>query len=168
MKRLPFFLLLLSLLVASVAAADTMYTTRRGVRVRKEPHTTAVVMTTLKKGVAVSVIRTEEGDRFAGSTTWYYVSTGLFQGYIHSSLLTSTSPTTAAPPTSSSAATAVPGLQSTPVPQTLPVAPSGSCPGFSYTCSQLTCDQAYACLAAGNGKLDRDSDGKPCETQCGG
>lgn len=52
------------------------------------------------------------------------------------------------------------GGQSTPPPVT--------CPGFGYTCAQLTCPQAYACLAAGNGKLDSNSDGKPCETKCGG
>lgn len=48
-------------------------------------------------------------------------------------------------------------------------APVGdTCPGFNYTCSQLTCTQAYACLAAGNRQLDGDGDDKPCETKCGG
>jgi len=42
------------------------------------------------------------------------------------------------------------------------------CPGFQYTCSQLTCDQAYACLNAGANDLDRDNDGVPCEAVCGG
>lgn len=52
---------------------------------------------------------------------------------------------------------------------TIPPPPSGggSCPGFDYTCPRLTCAQAYACLAAGNTKLDADHDGKPCEAQCG-
>lgn len=45
---------------------------------------------------------------------------------------------------------------------------STSCPNTHATCSQLTCAQAYACLAAGNGTLDQDGDGKPCETKCGG
>lgn len=54
----------------------------------------------------------------------------------------------------------------------LPSSPIGgsssgaSCPGSGYTCSQLTCAQAYACLAAGNTSLDRDGDGIPCESQC--
>ncbi|MDL1924360.1 hypothetical protein FBQ95_17285 [Chloroflexi bacterium CFX3] len=41
-----------------------------------------------------------------------------------------------------------------------------TCPSLSYTCAQLTCAQAYACLAAGNTKLDRDRDGIPCESKC--
>lgn len=44
--------------------------------------------------------------------------------------------------------------------------PANACPGFNYTCPALTCAQAYACLAAGNGSLDRDNDGIPCEAQC--
>jgi len=39
-----------------------------------------------------------------------------------------------------------------------------SCPNTSFTCAQLSsCDQARACLAAGNTSLDGDSDGFPCE-----
>lgn len=38
------------------------------------------------------------------------------------------------------------------------------CPSLSFTCEQLaSCDQAKACLAAGNFSLDPDSDGVPCE-----
>ena len=51
-----------------------------------------------------------------------------------------------------------------------PSVPAGgaACPSLSMTCPQLSCPQAYACLAAGNRSLDRDNDGRPCETQCGG
>jgi len=50
-----------------------------------------------------------------------------------------------------------------------PPPPSGAtCPNTSSTCSQLTCQQAYACLAAGNKSLDRDHDGVPCESICPG
>jgi len=44
--------------------------------------------------------------------------------------------------------------------------PSGliACPSVLFTCSQLlTCQEAQACLAAGNTSLDPDSDGLPCE-----
>ncbi|HLY28796.1 MAG TPA: excalibur calcium-binding domain-containing protein [Aggregatilineales bacterium] len=41
-----------------------------------------------------------------------------------------------------------------------------SCPGLSYTCSQLTCEQAKACLAAGNKSLDGNGDGIPCNSKC--
>lgn len=55
--------------------------------------------------------------------------------------------------------TAIPGL-------TLTVTPNGStaCPSLGFTCSQLfTCQEARACLTAGNFSLDPDSDGIPCE-----
>lgn len=44
--------------------------------------------------------------------------------------------------------------------------PGNGCPSMQYTCDQLTCAQAYACLAAGNKKLDGDGDGRPCESVC--
>ena len=38
------------------------------------------------------------------------------------------------------------------------------CPSITFTCQQLaSCDQARACLAAGNTSLDPDFDGFPCE-----
>ena len=37
------------------------------------------------------------------------------------------------------------------------------CPGLNLTCEQLTCEQARACLTAGNFTLDPDNDGLPCE-----
>jgi hypothetical protein len=41
------------------------------------------------------------------------------------------------------------------------------CPSLSYTCSQLfTCQEARACLAAGNTSLDPDGNGVPCENIC--
>ncbi|MBK8135125.1 MAG: SH3 domain-containing protein [Chloroflexi bacterium] len=40
---------------------------------------------------------------------------------------------------------------------------TNSCPSVTYTCSQLfSCQEAYACLAAGNLSLDPDGDGIPC------
>ncbi|GAB4511889.1 MAG: hypothetical protein OHK0046_10590 [Anaerolineae bacterium] len=41
---------------------------------------------------------------------------------------------------------------------------SAVCPNTTYTCEQLnSCEQAYACLGAGNFNLDPDGDGVPCE-----
>lgn len=42
------------------------------------------------------------------------------------------------------------------------------CPGTGLSCEQLSsCDEAYACLNAGNFNLDPDNDGVPCEvTRC--
>lgn len=55
----------------------------------------------------------------------------------------------------------VPGRQPTPRPTT-----AVTCPSLQATCSQLTCEQAYACLAAGNTRLDGDGDGIPCASVC--
>jgi hypothetical protein len=71
--------------------------------------------------------------------------------------------------------TATPTLTPTPRPTNTsppPTAPPTSadvsgCPSLDANCSELTCSQAYACLAAGNRDLDRDRDGIPCESVCG-
>lgn len=60
--------------------------------------------------------------------------------------------------------TAVPVITTTTVPGG-PVPPGGTvCPSLAFTCGQLlTCQEAQACLAAGNFGLDADSDGIACE-----
>lgn len=67
--------------------------------------------------------------------------------------------------------TAVPTLRSRPSVRATPTAiPAGLlCPSMNYSCRQFaTCEQAYACLEAGNRDLDRDNDGVPCESLCPG
>ncbi len=60
----------------------------------------------------------------------------------------------------------------TPVPGTTVVAPTAApvtCPSLAFSCQQLTtCEQARACLAAGNFTLDPDANGNPCPNLCGG
>ena len=42
------------------------------------------------------------------------------------------------------------------------------CSGMYRTCGEMdSCEQAYRALECGNGKLDRDNDGIPCESICG-
>lgn len=64
---------------------------------------------------------------------------------------------------SESAAQGTPVFGPTATPQ--PGAPVGVvCPSTAFTCNQLlSCDEAYACLSAGNFSLDADNDGVPCE-----
>lgn len=46
--------------------------------------------------------------------------------------------------------------------------PTG-CGSFPRTCGQMTsCEQAKQALRCGHTRLDRDKDGIPCETICGG
>ncbi|WP_296243330.1 excalibur calcium-binding domain-containing protein, partial [Psychrobacter sp. UBA6766] len=43
------------------------------------------------------------------------------------------------------------------------------CSGLPRTCGQMSsCAQAQKALQCGNGKLDRDNDGVPCESICPG
>ncbi len=61
-----------------------------------------------------------------------------------------------------------PGINSTAVSYPT-LNPNVACPSVNFTCDQLTsCDQAYACLRAGNISLDPDGNGIPCQNLCGG
>lgn len=48
----------------------------------------------------------------------------------------------------------------------MPNTGGATCPSMQSTCSQLTCEQAYACLAAGLTRLDNNGNGVPCEAVC--
>lgn len=48
-----------------------------------------------------------------------------------------------------------------------PGAAPNACPSLAFTCEQLfTCQEAYACLIAGNTSLDPDRNGVPCPNLC--
>lgn len=126
----------------------------------------------LHEGEAVSADGTIDGEALiVGNSLWYRVAWSGGEVFVYStqiSLAPPTLPLVDAPPTftplpsSTPVPTTVPILISTPVPQQ----PAAGCPDVHATCSQLTCAQAYACLAAGNTKLDADKDGMPCESIC--
>lgn len=126
------------------------------VNLRGGPGTNYPVVGTLAAG---QVVRAEarNGDwLYLGNTRWVAAWVVTVTGNVTSL------PTRTAPP-----APAAPAQPAQPaVPTTAPR--TSSCPSLSYTCSQLTCQQAYACLAAGNRSLDRDGDGVPCESICPG
>jgi hypothetical protein len=71
-------------------------------------------------------------------------------------------------PRPTSIATRVPTQRPRPTPRPTATRRPGSsgCPNLNYSCSQLTCSQARACLRAGNTSLDSDRDGIPCESKC--
>lgn len=168
MKRFVLLLVssLLFVLVLSVAAQGEAYTVNVGsARLRAEPNTQAAVIATLRLGTSITVLEAVTGERVSNSTTWLRVEINGKTGYVHDSLVRKTAAgvsRNSVQPTSQSLP-----LISTPVPNP-PLSGAVGCPSRSATCSQLTCEQAYACLAAGVTKLDRDRDGKPCEAQCGG
>lgn len=170
MKKLA-FLLTIFLLTLSVFAQETYYVSARTARVRSCPETSCSIVARLRRGTAVQVLETVEGDAVSGNTTWYRIEARGREGYIHSSLVTTTPPVTQSSSGNSPAASSTPqegSIQaiSTPVPQ--PPQTGATC-GGATTCGQMaSCDQAYACLRDGRTSLDRDNDGIPCESICGG
>jgi hypothetical protein len=134
--------------------------------VRVCPTSACEVAGQLHEGEAVSATGTIEGEALVtGNALWYRVEWTGRELYVYSSLVGLAPPTLPpvdAPPTFTPRPTTVPILVSTPVPQQS----AAGCPDIHATCGQLTCAQAYACLAAGNSKLDADKDGVPCESIC--
>lgn len=123
----------------------------------------------IEAGNALLVTGTMQGDAITpGNALWYQVDHFGQILFIYSELVSATPPTAAPatlapPPVIAPTAAESFGLAQPPV--SVPQG-GGSCPSTSATCTQLTCEQAYACLAAGNGRLDRDNDGIPCESVC--
>lgn len=143
-----------------LGAAQDQFT-RGAANVRSCPNTTCDVVTTLSSGEAITTYGTVDGQTVSGSSEWWMIRYDGDIVYIHSSLVTGIQPV--APATSA--------------------APSGGGSGGSgstggenscnvsgrVTCTAITsCEQAYACLAAGYSGLDRDKDGVPCEDLCPG
>lgn len=116
----------------------------------------------LETGATVMATGSIQGEVVSsGDALWYRVDYAGREVYIYGRLIS------LAPPTS------VPVVIQPPTSAPISVAPpvalpqgGGSCPDITASCSVLTCEQAYACLAAGNGRLDGDNDGTPCESIC--
>lgn len=123
----------------------------------------------IEAGNALLVTGTMQGDAITpGNPLWFQVDHFGQILFIYSELVSATPPTqapaTLAPPPLV-IPTAAESFGLAPPPISVPQG-GGSCPSTSATCGQLTCEQAYACLAAGNGRLDADDDGIPCESVC--
>ena len=170
---------------------STYYVAGNSINVRSCERTTCNRVATLIYGSPVSVLAEVDGETVSGSPIWYRVR--LDSGdiaYIHSTLLTDRRPATPRPASlggggggssgssgsgssssggsagSPAVSTPVPAPVSTPVPP--PPGPSYAC-NCSKTCGSMTCDEAYFQLnQCGCRERDGDSDGKPCESQCGG
>jgi hypothetical protein len=171
MKRFALFLLVSVLFVLTLSitvAQDTYTVSTRTARVRAEPNTTSTIITTLRYNATLDVVGAVEGAKVSGSTLWYEVNVNGTAGYIHSSLVkvsgASGSGTNSGGTTSSDTSQAI-----EPAPMSVVPPSTGVSCGGATTCKQMaSCEQAYACLAAGRSSLDRDKDGVPCESICPG
>jgi hypothetical protein len=163
MKRFTLLacMLVVVTLVTSVAAQTgaTYYIKVRSARVREEATTTASVVANLRNKTGIIVLELVEGAKVSGSTVWYKIDLAGETGYIHSSLVTSVTPVVSGGGSGGSQSQT---LQSTPPPS------GASCNGASVCGDMGSCEQAYACLVAGDSGLDRDHDGVPCESICPG
>lgn len=153
--------IVLLVILAPAAAQETYTVSTRTARVRAEANTSSDVIATLRRGDAITVLEVVEGARVSGSTVWYRIDVSGETGYIHSSLVGTATPSNGSSGGSSGGTNTGGGVSA---------APSGGTSNLSCgTCGQMSsCDQAYACLAAGHGRLDRDKDGVPCESICPG
>lgn len=151
-------LLLILVLTGQTAFPRTYYITGRSVNARSCPQTSCSVVTRLSRGTSIRVEGTENGTSVSGSRVWLRFTYQGETAYVHSSLASTRNPnstTTTGGGTNNNSTTTGGGG-------------GVSCNG-ARTCSQMTsCQQAYACLAAGRTRLDADHDGVPCETICPG
>lgn len=126
----------------------------------------------LQPGEAVAADGMIPGEELvAGSALWYRVDAQGRELYVYSLQVSFTPPTlppAAAPPTFTPSPTPTTMLTTAPILNVtaVPQQDAAGCPNVKASCSELTCAQAYACLAAGNSRLDGDKDGVPCESIC--
>lgn len=145
---------------AVLTLPPTTYYTTSEARLRSCPRLDCNIITTVAAGTSLVVNGQIEGDTATTSSRiWYLTTINGQEAYVYSALVSQTAPVSVSSGSSGSSNIAVPP----------PSNNSGaSCPSLSATCPNLTCAQAYACLAAGNNSLDRDDDGMPCESVCNG
>jgi endonuclease YncB( thermonuclease family) len=126
--------------------------------------TTCAVVARLAPGQEVRVIGEAEGDQVGSSTVWRVIEVDGETVFVHSSLISNRAPiitftqSEAPPPQQAGAGEPAP----------VSTAPPYAC-NCSRTCGQMTCNEAYYQLqVCGCSERDADSDGRPCEQQCGG
>lgn len=162
-----FFIALILFPNLITAAQSFQLTIKNKLNVRSGPSTRYTILGTLAAGDVVDAIGRSLDSK------WYVIAYQGGQGWIINAKanfvsvggIIKTLPGVEAPPLPSRSSSAKP----TTVPAESITAAGPTCPNIRATCTQLrSCDEAKACLAAGNGRLDRDNDGIPCESLCGG
>lgn len=138
----------------------TFYAGANGARLRTCPTRTCDAASSLVAGekfIANGAIDGEEVN--PGNKLWYRTQIGEQVLYGYSGIMDT------APATSSATSPIGPSVSQ----PTQPLISGGSCGSLSKTCGEMnSCEEARSCLAAGNGSLDQDKDGIPCESICGG
>lgn len=142
------------------SASGTRYINTQSLNVRACPSADCERLGSLGFGTAITLTGQSNG--------WYRIQFNGNEGWVASQYTSASQPSNQGNASGGSNPTSIP-VQSAPT--AVPVQPipsGGGCNGAS-SCGEMTsCEQAYACLNAGNGRLDRDNDGVPCESICPG
>jgi hypothetical protein len=138
------------------------YYTRQRVSLYECPNTECASLAQLETNTFVWVDGFVEGESVeVGNAIWFRTQFDQLEGYVYSNYVIP------APPGATGEEIPI-SFPTVPISVAPPPNPSGGiCPSTTATCGQLTtCEQAYACLAAGIRRLDNDGDGIPCESIC--
>jgi uncharacterized protein YgiM (DUF1202 family) len=142
LKRLLLAFLLLIIFTTLVSAQDTYYIKSKTAKARSCAGEKCDVVATLTRGTPITVLEVVKGTG-KRAKDWLHIQVDGKDAFVIITAATKDVPMSQAP------------------------AGGSGCPGITLTCTKLSsCDQAKACLAAGNKKLDKDGDGIPCESLC--
>jgi SH3 domain-containing protein len=149
---------------AAMTMQPETYTTTGGANLRNCPRRDCDAVDVISAGTAIRVKGVINGESVqVGNAIWYVVEHEGQTAYLYSNLARRGAPAPTSAPVQ---------VQNQPQPTSVQMSvqpqAGASCPDITANCSALTCEQAYACLAAGHSDLDRNKDGVPCESVCGG
>jgi hypothetical protein len=143
---------------------ETYYANVGNAPVHNCPATSCAVLASLNYGKAIQVIEVVQGESFDGIADWLHIHVVGVDGYIYGPFAALPTGLTQA---SGSPVSTVPAALSTP-----PPASTWNCTGDQYNCSDFsTCDELMSfwnTCPHDPSRLDRDGDGHPCESLCGG
>lgn len=169
MRKFIFLLIVVLLALPIATSYAATYETTVAANARTCAKVTCDIVARLPKGTVIEVTEVVQGDKFNGKTEWLKFSYNGRTAYVHGSLAKLAAG--ALPPVTTTTGGSSTGNSTTavvPVPTEAPVSqPPAQTQLVCGNCSSMSsCDQAMACLAAGNGRLDGDGDGIPCESIC--
>jgi hypothetical protein len=130
------------------APSEIRFVTASSLNIRSSPSTSAATVAKIPNGTQIAVIEKRSG--------WLRVQTSTGQGWVSEQFTSTTRPGPVYRPPA-------------PLLQTVPAAASGQSCSPRRTCGQIaSCSAArwYLANCSWGGRLDRDSDGVPCETMC--
>jgi hypothetical protein len=165
-------------LMGQTTFPQTYYISVNSARARSCAETSCRIVTSFRRGTAITVNGTVQGSTVQGNRVWLEVDYNDSLVYVHSSLATTRAPASSQTnvqsggqqPSPTQGSQSSQQLVSTPVPPPV-TQPTWNC-SVDYDCGDFpTCNDMRSYMSACPGDpagLDRDNDGHACESQCGG